>query len=99
MKRKVTLTIVSAIIFGFVFSAMVTAQTGSPIVEDNVIKVNYRHPQKTSNRYLDNNGRKKKLKTKIRMVKGWECPSYLHYQSKPQKRREKALEKRRKKLI
>jgi hypothetical protein len=61
-------------------------------------KVNLQHPKKVSNRYLDNNGKKKKIKTKIRLIYGEGCPAYLSFESKPQQERQKAMKKYRKKL-
>ena len=98
MERKFTLICCFIFLLGIFSVSRVHAQVATPIVQDKVIKVNLRQPPKRTDRYIENNARKKKLKTKIRMMHGWECPSYLHYESKPQKKREKATDKRRKKI-
>jgi hypothetical protein len=96
MKKNATLF--CSVIFFFAFSILpeINAQQGDNMVKDNVIKVNLRHPKKPSKRYLDNNEKKKKLKTSYKLVYGTECPSYMQYSSRPQKERQKMLRKGRK---
>jgi hypothetical protein len=71
----------------------IKAQSDAPMMQDDLIKVNPRHPPKASNRYLDNNEKKKKLKTSYKRVSASECPSYMQYFSKPKKERQKMLKK------
>ena len=95
---KAIKVITTILVLGFFPAAGVKAQQKMQVVEDNVIKVNLRKPPQSTNHYLDNNKPKKKLKVKIRMFKGPDCPCYLHYTSRPQKRRNKILERRRRKI-
>ena len=98
MERKFTLVCCFVFLFGIFSVSTGYSQVATPIVQDKVIKVNLRQPPKKSDRYIENNKPKKKLKTKIRMMHSWECPSYLHYESKPQKKREKVMDRHRKKI-
>ena len=99
MKRKFLLLSAGILIFSFALTTGIKAQTGSPIVEDKVIKVNRREPPKPSKYYSGTNIRKdKKFKVKMTMMKSWDCPSYIHYDSKPKRKREKKILKRRSKL-
>ncbi len=47
------------------------------------------------NTYIENNRKKKKIKTKIRILHSDSCPSFAAYTSKPKERREKLLRKKR----
>lgn len=98
MERKWILIICIAFTLSIFSSIAAKAQQKVQVVEDKVIKVNLRKPPQSSDRYLDNNKPKKKLKTKIKVMKSWQCPSYLYYESKPQKNRDKMMRKRRKKI-
>jgi hypothetical protein len=98
MERKLLLIAAVAICSIFFLSSPVEAQAGDVMVVDNVIKVNPRHPPQPRTRYISNNARKKKLRVKLQIIASWNCPTYLHYESKPQKKREKLIRKRRKKL-
>ncbi len=98
IKMKAIKVITTILVLGFFSAAGAKAQQKMQVVEDNAIKVNLRKPPQPTNHYLDNNKPKRKLKVKIRMVKGPDCPRYLHYTSRPQKHRDKILEKRRRKI-
>jgi hypothetical protein len=93
MKKNSILICMVVFLLAIFISPEVQAQKGDLMAKDNVIKVNLRHPKKPSNRYLDSNEKKKKLKTSYKMVYGTECPSYMQYTSKPQKDRQKMLKK------
>jgi hypothetical protein len=93
MKKNFTLFSVLLIFLAITFSTEIKSQTSNPSMAESGVKVNIRHPNKPTNRYLDNNEKKKKLKTSYKMVHGFECPSYMQYTSKPQKEREKMMKK------
>jgi hypothetical protein len=93
MKKNYTLFCTVFFFLMFSVSPALKAQKGDVMVKDDVIKVNLRHPQKPSSRYLDNNEKKKKLKTSYKKVYASECPSYMQYTSRPQKERQKMMRK------
>ena len=94
MRRRVFLLVTGFIAGAILMPSVLSGQT----VKDDVIKVQLRHPQRPSNRYLDNNKPKKKLRVRIRTTRSWNCPCYQPYISRPEKAREKLLKKRRKKI-
>jgi hypothetical protein len=96
MKRKIICVLCIALFLPF--SGAINGQSGDAIVKDNVIKVRPRHPQKASNRYFDNNKPKKKIKTQVKRVSGFENRYYIRFESKPAQERQKMIQKRRKKL-
>jgi len=77
-----------------------TRITGT-VIKDDVIKANPRTPKEPSKYYLGTNiKRSKKIKTKIVMLRSfYDCPSYMHFNSKPKTRRERKLARHRKKLM
>jgi len=94
VRRNTILFIVVTFCLAILLSPAIKAQQkGQNILKDDVIKANPRHPQQQSNRYLDNNEKKKKLKTSYKLVSSNGCPSYMQFTSKPQKEREKMLRK------
>lgn len=59
---------------------------------------NLRHPKKPTNRYLENNNKKKKIKTSHKYVNGNGCRYFAVYKSEKKEARLKAIRKRRSKL-
>lgn len=98
MERKLRYVLCLVFLFGTFFISRAYSQAPNQLVVDKAIQVNLRHPTPYSNRYLENNKRKKKVKAKVKMNNNSRCHAYLSYQSQPEKKREKAVSKKRKKL-
>jgi len=83
------------ILLGAGLSGNLMAQAEMQLVQDDLIKVKHvKPPSRNFPRYLDSNKPKKKFKAHIKMVHGSDCPTYLHYYSKPQAKRDKIIDKR-----
>ena len=97
MKKIIRLSLCLAFLFGTFFVTSVYSQSPTPLFQDKAIKVDLRHPAKPTNRYIENNQRKKKIKTRVKMNNNSKCHAFLLYESKPKQKREKAINKNRKK--
>ena len=93
MKKKIILVFMIVFVLSIAKSLDVMAQKSNAMFKDNVIKVDLRHPPRQSDRYLNNDKKKKKLKTKYKILYGNECPIFRQYISRPEKEREKLLHK------
>lgn len=91
MKFRVLIVLVTVFfISNFVSISITNAQQ---IIEEDVIKVKRRYPSGPSKVYLGSGGKKKKVKSKIKVVNNDNCPTYVAYFSKPKAKREKKLRK------
>ena len=98
MKLNKYLPVVLSIILIFFMIGNLDAQVAKEkVVRDKVTKTGTVNPPKKSDKYLDNNKKKKKIKPKISVVRGWECPCYGNYKSKANKKRNKKMQATRKK--
>jgi len=94
MKRLPTIISIFALLLTFYPRIEVNAQSEKMGIysED---KTHIKHPKKPKNRYIDNYGKKKKIKTSYKYAKDWECPMHKQYISQSQKERQKAMQKNR----
>ncbi|MBN1117208.1 MAG: hypothetical protein JXA77_08395 [Bacteroidales bacterium] len=88
--------------FAFMFSVLLavntSAQAEHQVIQSDVIKVNLRSPgQYRATRYIENNGQKRKINRKLKVLNGDMCPTFDIYVSKPKVKREKLLARKRNK--
>ena len=98
MPHKIISLAIGLMIGFFFFPTAAEGQSESLKTRNKVIKDQPQKLQKSSNRYIENNKTKKKFRAKRKVEGLWDCHPYLLYKSKPQKDREKMINKRRKKL-
>lgn len=74
------------------------SQAANQVIHKDVITVKLRTPMQfdTGRNFVDNTSKSKKVKTKIRIVHGSSCPSFMNYTSKTRDKRVKMLNKKRK---
>lgn len=94
MKRLLTIISIFTFLLTFYPKVEVNAQSEKMRIYSEG-KTHIKHSKKTKNRYIDNYGKKKKIKTSYKYVKDWECPLHKQYISQARKERLKAMQKKR----
>lgn len=106
MKKKLLISafLVIGLIFGSTINAfsqqntyqsMPSSSKKASVSGESVKNHGANRTMRGGNTYIENNRKKKKIKTKIRILHSDSCPSFATYTSKQKDRREKLLRKKR----